>query len=460
MLTDLNKMAAAAKKFTDYLKVQGVKAQVKVSRYQKDIKAVEVESSIPVQDLFKSLGIRADVTDLSPTEEKAISGKYKAKLVKIKSSISNVVSVNDQLFIVNTFTEKGSIKTKQLAPERIGLTKKRYKNKKTFDEDVLKGIADLKIEPNVKIAMRELYNSVVKDNSKTSTIRMNDKAQKAMETVKSQDKQAIGKDFGEALSLRWYLNQINENDLIEFYFSEISNEPLVDYSVIIKQKNATIKLDISAKFEGGAAPSINSVVPYIDKVYKNPEKKYKQPLDVLKILGGLGGEKENTSAKILKSAKILRLDGYVELEKILKTNLVLDDINGHIQKIAEISKNSKIRIDLFDTTYKPFYDSIGKTASRDSLEVVFSGPSYKKYYSLVMSPLGYYLVDYMNKDPIYQEILNTLSREMKVEQVYLNFKGNTMDFQKKLFSKAAFKFSYGSNAKDSDNTGIKFSMTK
>ena len=72
--------------------------------------------------------------------------------------------------------------------------------------------------------------------------------------------------------------------------------------------------------------------------------------------------------------------------------------------------------------------------------------------------MGYGLVDYMNKEKLYQDILNNISRKMKTEQVYLNFSDSTMQFKKKLFSKSTFKFAYGANAKDSDNTGIKFSM--
>ena len=72
--------------------------------------------------------------------------------------------------------------------------------------------------------------------------------------------------------------------------------------------------------------------------------------------------------------------------------------------------------------------------------------------------MGYALVDYMNKQQVYQDILNKISQQMKTEQVYLDFIGENMRFTKKLFSKASFKFAYGANAKDSDNTGIKFSM--
>ena len=113
---------------------------------------------------------------------------------------------------------------------------------------------------------------------------------------------------------------------------------------------------------------------------------------------------------------------------------------------------------MFNTEFKGIYETLGKNASEDSLKVVFSTPTYKKYYSLLLAPMGYALVDYMNKTPIYQEILNNISREMKTEQVYLTFPGESMGFEKKLFSNATFKFAYGANAKDSDNTGIKFSM--
>jgi hypothetical protein len=157
--------------------------------------------------------------------------------------------------------------------------------------------------------------------------------------------------------------------------------------------------------------------------------------------------------------KTIKHPAYDVLKKIIgKPTFTIADISANIQKIATKNKTAKGRIDEFMKTYKPFYDAVGKNASADSVAVVFAGATYKKYYSLVMAPSGYALVDYMNKQPIYQTILNNISQQMKTEQVYLNFVGETMQFTKKLFSKASFKFAYGANAKDSDNTGIKFSM--
>jgi hypothetical protein len=454
---DFKKLGDTAKKVSTYLASKGVKVAVKTSRYQTEIKAVEVASPTSLEDLLKSVGLKGTISDLSTTEEKAISGKYKAKLIKITAS-SGPCSTGETFFIVNTFTEKGTLKTKDLAPEKFNLTSGRFKSLDTFDTAVLKGIKDNKTVPNdIKTTIAELYKSVAANKSSNKdNIPMNTAAKKSFAVVKPQDKQAIGKDFGEILSMRWYVTQAFASTWQECFFSEISNEALVDFVVTKKVGSKVIPSNISAKFEAGAAPSIGAIVDNLDVVYKNPNAAEKAAIDVLKALAD---SNSNTSTKILAAMKTIKHPAYDVLKKIIgKPTFTIADISAHIQKIATKNKTAKGRIDEFMKIYKPFYDKLGKNASPDSIAVVFAGASYKKYYSLVMAPSGYALVDYMNKQPIYQTILNNISQQMKTEQVYLNFVGETMQFTKKLFSKASFKFAYGANAKDSDNTGIKFSM--
>ena len=140
MELNYKELSESAKNFIKILNTNGVEASVKSSRYVKDIKAVEVASSIPISDLLKSIGVSGKISDLPSEEEKKISGKYKAKLVNIGK---------DSFFLVNTFTEKGSIKTKQLAPEKLGLIKP-YSSVNFFDQDVFDGIKQLpNLEPNV-----------------------------------------------------------------------------------------------------------------------------------------------------------------------------------------------------------------------------------------------------------------------------------------------------------------------
>lgn len=452
-------MEVSAKKLTKYLVSRGIDAKIKVSRYQTQIKAVELASAISLEKLMPSLMIEADIQDLSPTEEKAISGKYKTKLLKIKKSVENI-NTGETLFILNTFTEKGSIKNKDLAPDKLSLTTTKYTKLESFDLDVMNGIKSLKVPSEVKSAAIALYENVCSNKEDTDSIPLTEQSKKALSVIKPQDRQVIGKDFGEVLSLRWYVTQKFGRDYTSFYFSEISNEALVDFVVETKKDGKIIRRDVSAKFEAGAAPSITSIGKNIDKVYIRPNPEEKKACDVLKALAGLSGTRETTSMKILEAYNALGLPAYKKLKDIVgvKTNITVKHIQDHIQEIASKSKTPKDRIEEFLRIYKPFYDVLGSTVDNSSLSTVFSGATYKKYFSLVMSPMGYALVAYMNKQPIYQEILNNISREMDIDQVYLDITNNYIVFKKKLFSKAEFKFAYGANAKDSDNTGIKFSM--
>jgi hypothetical protein len=452
-----DKLGVTAKKITEYLTKKGVKASVKVSRYQKEIKAVEVAAPVPLETFLKDNAIAGKITDLTSVEEKSISGKYKAKLVTITTA-NTAVAKGEMFFLVNTYTEKGSLKTKDLAPEKFNLTTSKFSTAVEFDNAVTKGIKGNNTLPlDIKNTITELYKSVAANTATKDLVPFNAAAKKAMALVKPQDKQAIGKDFGEILSMRWYITQSWASTWKECFFSQISNEALVDFVVMKKEGKEIVKKDISAKFEAGAAPSIGAIVGKIDEVYKAPLANEKVAIGVLQALAADGA---NTSTKILAAMKTINHPAYKVLQKIVgkKTAFTIQDISEHIAAIAKAGKTADARIKLFKTAYKEYYDVLGKNASEDSISVVFSAPTFKKYYSLVMAPMGYALVDYMNKQAVYQDILNKISQQMKTEQVYLDFIGENMRFTKKLFSKASFKFAYGANAKDSDNTGIKFSM--
>lgn len=452
---DYAKLTATAKKIDVYLKGKQIKSSIKKSRYQTQINAVEVAYPGSIEALLKEAKISGTISDLTVTEEKSISGKYKAKLITIKAAVASCAA-KEQFLIVNTFTEKGSLKTKDLAPDKLLLTDKKFKTLAEFDKAVYAGIKEVKVPNDVKDCISTLYETIAANKTHRDNIPLSAAAKKPFKTVKPQDKQAIGKDFGEVLSLRWYLTQNFAKGWSECYFSLESNAALVDYIIKIKIGNKIVPVDVSAKFEAGAAPSIGAIVDNIKTVYKNPNAEEKKAIGVLQALASDSG---NTSTKILAAYKTLNLPAYTKLKTLIgKADFTIEDVSAKIQKIASASKSGENRMKMFNTEFKGIYETLGKNASEDSLKVVFSTPTYKKYYSLLLAPMGYALVDYMNKTPIYQEILNNISREMKTEQVYLTFPGESMGFEKKLFSNATFKFAYGANAKDSDNTGIKFSM--
>jgi hypothetical protein len=228
----------ATKNMVTYLVSKGKNAKVKTSRYNSTIKAVEVDDAvINIADFLKKLSFPGSITDLSPADERAISGTYKAKLVTVSKSIPIAkLAKGDKFYILNIHTEKGSVKSKALAPNALGLDLAEYTNLDAFDRAVKNGISKLDVPTDVQLAISELYKSVSKNNNKTDNVPYSTTARNAINNLKPQDKQAVGKDFGEILSLRWYLTQPHSKGWTKFGFETGSNAALVDYYVYKKVK--------------------------------------------------------------------------------------------------------------------------------------------------------------------------------------------------------------------------------
>ena len=219
-----------------------------------------------------------------------------------------------------------------------------------------------------------------------------------------------------------------------------------------------IKVEISAKFEEGGAPSIKTIVKQIDNVYKIPSQEEKKVIDILKILGTqVSGE--TTSDKILKIAMRLDFEGYNYLKKVIgKSNINVKDIDNFVRNIAKTYDTAPVRIKEFRKIFDPYFKILTKGVKDESLGVIFTTDNFPKYSSSVIAPLGYWLIGYMNSLPSFIQVLNNVSRSLKTEQIYLNLTPSSLVFNKKIFEQAEFKFEYGGNAKNADNTGIKFSM--
>ena len=219
-----------------------------------------------------------------------------------------------------------------------------------------------------------------------------------------------------------------------------------------------IKVEISAKFEEGGAPSIKTIVKQIDNVYKIPSQEEKKVIDILKILGTqVSGE--TTSDKILKIAMRLDFEGYNYLKKVIgKSDINVKDIDSFVRNIAKTYDTAPVRIKEFRKIFDPYFKILTKGVKDESLGVIFTTDSFPKYSSSVIAPLGYWLIGYMNSLPSFIQVLNNVSRSLKTEQIYLNLTPSSLVFNKKVFEQAEFKFEYGGNAKNADNTGIKFSM--
>ena len=164
MAYNYQSLANIAKKVSTYLASKSKNAKIKTSRYNSTIKVVEIDDIIiNIEDFLKSLSFPGSVSDLQPAEERSISGTYKEKLVTVNKSVPSAgLNKGDQFFILNVHTEKGSVKSKALAPNALGLDTVEYTSLATFDKAVLEGISKLKVPSDVQMAITELYNDVKK----------------------------------------------------------------------------------------------------------------------------------------------------------------------------------------------------------------------------------------------------------------------------------------------------------
>jgi hypothetical protein len=109
---------------------------------------------------------------------------------------------------------------------------------------------------------------------------------------------------------------------------------------------------------------------------------------------------------------------------------------------------------------EPFYTLIGRSGSVDIAKRIFDTKA--KRWGLIISPLGYSLVDILNKNAVYLSVLNDAANTIVVSQIYIkiNKSAKTVSYNVKEFSSSAFKFEYNANAGQPGLKKISFKMNK
>jgi hypothetical protein len=128
--------------------------------------------------------------------------------------------------------------------------------------------------------------------------------------------------------------------------------------------------------------------------------------------------------------------------------------------------NDSLRVELLGflftlkTELKPFYELIGRAGSDDIAKRIFDTKA--KRWGLIISPLGYSLVDILNKESTYLSVLNDAANSIVVSQIYIkiNKSQKTVNYTVKEFSSSAFKFEYNANAGQPGLKKISFKMDK
>lgn len=363
--------------------------------------------------------------------ENNISGSFTTYELQIKNSIPGA-NINDKIYFVVTVSSKGVVSNKELTPDKLGLS-----NKKIFSTSILNeaktSIKRTTVPNNIKAFLEDLLEA---SNSSTGIIKS-----EHLESISDSDLNVISKDFGEVSGAIWYMSQYNKKSKTVFYPPDVAN-PLVDYYV----NDGTKDIAISAKANKGAPPSINAIAKILSGMRYTDAKKENARKAIIAI------SEKSTVEGIVEAAKDLNTAGYQWLKKNIfkNTNFSAAQCETALSKL----KTADEAIELLT----PFYTLIGRSASKEITERIFKNRS--KRYGLIISPLGYALVDELNGLAIYKEVLNDAAKSIVVSQLYMsiNKSSKTVKYNVQEFGVSSFKFLYNANAGEPSLKKISFKM--
>lgn len=422
--TDKKVQATIIKYYTTLIEAAGTQV-IKSSRGGAHLR---INYAGNVQEFLSKLHpCKIKATDVS------ISGSYVTQELELTKAIPGAKS-GDKIYLVVAVSSKGVLKTKQLTPDALGFGG--TKTKKTSFVSAVKSAVKASTAPdNIKAFMIELLEA----SGKASNI-INSKH---IEAISDSDITIVAKDFGEITGAWWYMNQFNKKaDSISY--PEESNAPLVDYYAHEGKK----QIAISAKANEGAPPSIEAIAAVLRDMKYQDAKKEGARKAVIAIADN------STVDGIVMAGKNLPSKGYKWLKKNLfkgndftaaECETVLAGYKSPAAVLAELA---------------PFYEEIGRSASAEITKRIFDTKA--KRYGLIISPLGYSLVDELNNNEVYLSVLNDAAKTIVVSQIYIKInKGNkTVDYTLKEFAASAFKFEYNANAGQPSLKKISFKLDK
>ena len=383
---------------------------------------------------FNSLMNSIHPCEIYPSENN-ISGSFTTYELKLKKPLPDGgANIGDKIYFVVTVRSTGTLSNKELTPDKLMLTGKNI-SKTGLISEVKTSVVRSKVPNNIKSFLHDLIEA---SNSPTGIIHS-----EHLESISDSDINIIAKDFGELTGAIWFMNQYQKKSTSVFYPSDIAN-PLIDYYVMVGK----LKIAVSAKANSGAPPSINAIAEILKPVRYTEQNKENARKAIIAI------SEKSTIDGIVEASRNINTEGYQWLKKNLFKNM--DFSAAQCETVLAKLQNAEEALSLLD----PFYKAAKRSASKDITTRIFTNRA--KRNGLILSPLGYHLVDILNSMPVYKEVLNDAAKSIMVSQLYMsiNKSNKTVKYQVKEFAASSFKFEYNANAGNPSLKKISFKMEK
>jgi hypothetical protein len=407
------------------------------------------------------------MADIKMGSKDSASGSYPTIKVTVTKPTQNFKKGDFVLIVNQTGQENKTVTFKALTPVKLGIAGD-YKDLNSLvqattravqkDKNLGKILTGLVTDtanntPTSKLGLSKL-------RSGKTNVPLSKQTTQALGGISKEDKNTIGKDFGEVLGGIFLGKMVGIKKSLNF---PKGNEPLVDFYID--------GYKISSKYEKGATASLTDLLKAIkpDQI-----KGDKDQYALYKALLPMMSETSPNAFIRVASAFPKDMPAIQTLGNIIGVDpksLTSQDINDYIKKLF-VKTNAKTAKQKNDVFFKKFGKLFAEMKRNPGKAGGVEWDTMKKktgdngYYGAITSPLSYYVADQMNTKPKFVQALKEMISKTGVKQMYLTFDlkdGGSMGFDVRSFNdpNASFKFDIPSlSTLNPTSSKLGFSLTK
>ena len=407
------------------------------------------------------------MADVKKGTKDSASGTYPTIKVTVTKPTQNFKKGDFVLIVNQTGQENKTVTFKALTPVKLGIAGD-YKDLNSLVQATTRAVQK---DKNLGKILTGLVTDTAKNTpssksglsklrSGKTNVPLSKQTTQALGGISKEDKNTIGKDFGEVLGGIFLGKMVGIKKSLNF---PKGNEPLVDFYID--------GYKISSKYEKGATASLTDLLKAIkpDQI-KGDKDQYSLYKALLPMLS------ETSPNAFLKVASAFPKDmpAITTLASIIGTdpkNLTAQNINDYLKKLfAKTNANTPAKKDAafmkkFARLFVEMKRNPGKAGKVD-WDTMKKKTGDNGYYGAITSPLSYYVADQMNTKPKFVQALKEIISKTGVKQMYLTFdlKGDgSMGFDIRSFNdpNASFKFDIPSlSTLNPTSSKLGFSLSK
>jgi len=407
------------------------------------------------------------MADVKMGSKDSASGSYPTIKVTVTKPTQNFKKGDFVLIVNQTGQENKTVTFKALTPVKLGIAGD-YKDLNSLVQATTRAVQkDKNLGKILTGLVTDTANNTPTSKSGLSKLRsgktnvpLSKQTTQALGGISKEDKNTIGKDFGEVLGGIFLGKMVGIKKSLNF---PKGNEPLVDFYID--------GYKISSKYEKGATASLTDLLKAIkpDQI-----KGDKDQYALYKALLPMMSETSPNAFIRVASAFPKDMPAIQTLGNIIGVDpksLTSQDINDYIKKLfaKTNAKTAKQKNDVFFKKFGKLFAEMKRNPGKAGgveWDTMKKKTGDNGYYGAITSPLSYYVADQMNTKPKFVQALKEMISKTGVKQMYLTFdlKGDgSMGFDVRSFNdpNASFKFDIPSlSTLNPTSSKLGFSLTK